>query len=373
MKRIELYIKDNGRIVCINKSNNRERYEDYKGNLILMYKILKDSKNILIKNNDIIYGNDNSRVVIKSYNNNVDKEIKVLIDKIKLLYLKRKKDKLRKNRIKRISAISGAIIISVGSYVNVLKNIDDETITNTNNVYSMKNEEDNNIQLVYFKEYDKTINNDYDNVDNYTINFEYRTNSEKYINTKNNYGNIINEISNEYGIDSRIMLGIATQESGVHNILRNGPAIGLMQIEKSVWNDKDISCYNYKTNSIEIVHITEEKLKDLNFNIKVACMIFRQCLNDSSYNIPVAIQMYNYGYGNIVKAIKSYYGNNVDCNNIIKNKNNEWLDARNEINEGDKLYLEHVLSYIEDINNLSFKKNNDIVSCSFSKEYSKKI
>lgn len=367
MRKIELFIKDDGRIVCVSTINNRERYEFYDDNLIKLYKILRSSNNILFKNNNIYYGNSDYKVVINSYRNNIDNELQIFINKIKSLYIKNKKDKLRKKKIRRVSALGGAIIITLGSYVNTFKN--DNRNLNLSNINYESYEKLNTVELTFN---DNFKNNDI-YTENYDFDFEDRTNTEKYINTKNNYGDIISEISNEYGIDPKIMLAIATQESGEHNTLRNGPAIGLMQIEKSVWNNEDISCYNYKTNSIEKIHITEEKLKNLEFNIKVACMIFKQCLNDSKYNIPVAIQMYNYGYGNIKKAIKLYYGNNVDCENIINDNDYQWLDARNKINVGDKLYLEHVLSYVENVDDLSFKRNDDIVRCSFHKEYAKKI
>ena len=55
-----------------------------------------------------------------------------------------------------------------------------------------------------------------------------------------------------YGLDPNFMIAVATQESGVHNSYdETTAAIGLMQIEKSVWNNKSITVYNYETKEDE--------------------------------------------------------------------------------------------------------------------------
>ena len=94
MRKIELFIKDDGRIVCVSTINNRERYEFYDDNLIKLYKILRSSNNILFKNNNIYYGNNDYKVVINSYRNNIDNELQIFINKIKSLYIKNKKDNM---------------------------------------------------------------------------------------------------------------------------------------------------------------------------------------------------------------------------------------------------------------------------------------
>ena len=145
---------------------------------------------------------------------------------------------------------------------------------------------------------------------------------------------------------------------GIHEIDENAPAIGLMQIEKNIWNNETITAFNYEKLDFETIKVTEEKLKDLEFNIRTGCMIFQQCLKNSNYNLCVAIQMYNYGYGNTKKVLKQCYGENFDLSNIM---DNEWLEYRMNINEGDSLYLEHILSYIENLNEIECKKDNEII------------
>ena len=91
-------------------------------------------------------------------------------------------------------------------------------------------------------------------------------------------------------------------------------------------------------------------------------MIFQQCLKYSNYNLTVAIQMYNYGYGNIINTFKMCYGNNVNFDETSKSNDNLWLDYRENISEGDKEYLEHILSYIENIEDIYNKNNDNIIN-----------
>lgn len=372
---LELFIKSDGKIVCLVNDKSGEHYVYYKDYILDIYKALKSSKDLSIRNNNINFSTDKFNVSIKSYSNNIDNDLNDLIEQAMKIYLVNKKKKLRGRKVRRFAVLTGVTIISLGTLVNAFNlpkdtnNYKIEPLSGFETLYSVKaSDEISNI------DFENNVTQDVlESKENYDVSLTDRTDSDKFINTKKNYGSIIEKVSLEYGLDPSVMLAIATQESGVHNINSNGPAIGLMQIEKSVWNNQDISAFNYNTNSYETQHITTEKLKDLEFNIRVSCMIFQKCLKETNYNIPVAIQMYNYGYGNIIKTMKLYYGDNINYNEIINDKNNSWLDARNQIKVGDKNYLEHVLSYIEDDNNLSFKNNNVLVSCSFNREYSKKI
>ena len=108
------------------------------------------------------------------------------------------------------------------------------------------------------------------------------------------------------------------------------------------------------------MHITEEKLNSLEFNIKVACMHFQQCLKNSKNNLEVAIQMYNYGYGNINKILSEYSNGNITLKNVGDLRGNDWLKYRNVVDKGDSLYLEHVLSYIENPEQIQVFSNNKL-------------
>ena len=370
---LELFIKSDGKIVCLVNDKLGEHYVYYKDYILDIYKALKSSKDLSIRNNNINFSTDKFNVSIKSYSNNIDNDLNDLIEQAKKIYLVNKKKKLRGRKVRRFAVLTGVTIISLGTLINAFNSpIDNKKIENSNSfetIYSVK--ASNEISNIDFE--NNVTQDVLESKENYDVSLTDRTDSDKFINTKKNYGSIIEKVSLEYGLDPSVMLAIATQESGVHNINSNGPAIGLMQIEKSVWNNQDISAFNYNTNSYETQHITTEKLKDLEFNIRVSCMIFQKCLKETNYNIPVAIQMYNYGPGNIYKTISNYYNGNVDSKEIFKSNDLDWLDARSTISAGDKEYLEHVLSYVEDKDNICFKKDDGNIFCSISNKNVKKM
>lgn len=168
----------------------------------------------------------------------------------------------------------------------------------------------------------------------------------KYVNE--NYFDIIEKYCSMYNLDSNLIAAIATQERGSHSDkVDDGGAIGLMQIQVSVWNDKDINVYNYETNSEEKIHITLDKLKDVDFNIKVGCAIFQNYLNQMNGNVIAAIQSYNMGPGSVKKIISTYAsatGKTYD--EVLNNfEDIKWLDYRNSSYPGDPDYVENVSRY----------------------------
>ena len=64
-----------------------------------------------------------------------------------------------------------------------------------------------------------------------------------------------------YGLDPKIIIAIATQESGIHSTRSiNGCATGLMQIENSVWRDQKLTVFNYDTLEYETIVVNVENL-----------------------------------------------------------------------------------------------------------------
>ena len=77
----------------------------------------------------------------------------------------------------------------------------------------------------------ETLNSNYNEYSIY-IDYEDQTGYEKAINTIKNYGDILTEKANKYGIDPKLVIAIATQENGVHRgYIEEGGGIGLMQIQ----------------------------------------------------------------------------------------------------------------------------------------------
>lgn len=373
MRKIELTINNNGYIMCTIENNNKISYISYFEILDYIKKISLLQKDLTIINNNIEFRTNNNIVVIKNYRNNKDIELNEIIERLIKEKINKRKEYLRKKKINRNRRIACTVIlgaITLSTLFSNFSNVKSSEIKNdiTHNNYNIeinysRDSKDAVKNVTYIQDEEKETEFIEENDKNIIeVAFDSRIETEKFQVTKAYYKDIINNIALEYGIDPQIMLAIATQESGIHDINRIGPAIGLMQIEKSVWNNQSLTAYNYSKNQEETIFITEEKLKDLEFNIRTACMIFQQCLKNSNYNLTVAIQMYNYGYGNIINTFKMCYGNNVNFDETSKSNDNLWLDYRENISEGDKEYLEHILSYIENIEDIYNKNNDNIIN-----------
>ena len=184
------------------------------------------------------------------------------------------------------------------------------------------------------------------------LRIEDETESEKANKTKELYYDIIERYANMYGVSPSVILAIATQERGVHSdTIDPGGAIGLMQVQASVWDGKDLEVYNYDTNSKEKIHITLDNLRDVSFNIKVGCAIFQNYLKQMKDNYPLAIQSYNMGPSSVNKILNAYClscGKTYD--EVINSDDLGWLSFRNSSYPGDISYLEHVLRYINSYN-----------------------
>ena len=346
---IDININELGYAVVNIVNNGKSKYgtlTELKENLnkITIEKVRIIDGNILIKSSKFSLN-------IKNYKNNKEEILKSIIEEAIEIKIRERKKELRNKKIKRAAVITSAVII-VSSII--LPPIID--------FFKDKSTEEIPIKVI---KCEKITNEEYEEengklyINHFLINFnEDRTDTDKFEKTKRDYYNIIERISNEYGIDPQIMLAIATQESGKHLINNNeSPALGLMQLEKKVWLNNEIEAYNYVTKTKEKIYITEEKMLDLETNIRIACMYFQQCLKNSNYNIPFAIQMYNFGYGNMEEVLKAYLNNNnATIINDIDYIEWDWSDYRYVVNEGDLEYLEKVISYLEDTEKVVCKK-----------------
>ena len=195
------------------------------------------------------------------------------------------------------------------------------------------------------------------------IPYDDRSNTEKAQITRAYYGDTIEKYAKTYGLDPKIMIGIATQERGIHSDRMDpGGATGLMQIQNEVWIGSTLTAYNVETNQYETVTVTRDDLSDVFTNIRYGCMIYQNCLGYMNGNALAAIQCYNMGYGNMSQILKSYSLESGKSTNEILNDitDNGWLSHRNIIDVGDRKYLEHVLSWIGsevDINIVDSKGN----------------
>lgn len=386
MQTINLKINTHGNIICTYEKNNKIKYINYK-TIIDEIDILskRKDKKLSIINNTIKFTNKDILVTIENYDFNKDKFLYYIIDRLKAEKLRKRREELRKKRVKRQKMISTSILLSAITLTSLatghslVKALSLKELPQEPSYYLAQTIEKKDSPILIGSEeivFEKDISREEtiveensleeDNKKRIEIDFLDRTDTEKFKVAKSYYKDIITRISNTYGVDPQIMLAIATQERGKHIIDTNTPAIGLMQLEKSVWVGSDLTAYNYDLGKNETVHITEEKLKDLEFNIKVACMHFQDCLKKSKYNLPIAIQMYNFGYGNMNDTLNIAYNGTINLENIEYLNDIEWMNYRTYINQGDDLYLEHILSYIEDLDNIHVQIKDEKIIYSIS-------
>lgn len=220
-----------------------------------------------------------------------------------------------------------------------------------------------------FVQYDSPVKSE--PINPFELNTEDLTSSNKYLNCKENYYSLIEKYANEYGIDPMVMLAIATQERGEHSsIVDDNGGLGLFQVQIEGgwnWDNKDITVHNYKSNSEETITINKETARTLDGNIKYACALFQNALKEQKYNIPRAIQSYNYGttyMSNVINACKSDTG--MSSEELNNPSNLTWINYRNVVGGGDSKYLENVLRYLPNETEIHMKKpTGEIVTMTY--------
>ena len=210
--------------------------------------------------------------------------------------------------------------------------------------------------------------------DAFHFSYEDRSSKENITNAKR-YEDVFEKYANRYGVDKDLLMAMAAQESsGDHynNLSANKPAAGIMQIEKAVHIGNKVKAYNFETGEMEYITVTQEKLNNLDSNIQIGTMILRDYIENNNYNIPLAIQTYNMGPGNMSKVLNTCGDlEKIDVSTMKNNPtNNKWLNYRSFLHVGDSKYVEHVFSYLGKTNNLEVKKrDNTKVSVNIANDY----
>lgn len=230
-------------------------------------------------------------------------------------------------------------------------------------------EEDKNVfedivhDIIYIPSPEEEITQNEPEHDVLSLNADDWTNTEKYQIAKAYYYDTICKYANMYGLDPNVVLAICTHERGLHSdIVDSGGAVGLFQIQVEGnwnWNNQQVTAYNFNTNSWETKVISKDEVSDVFENIKVGCMILQTILREQEYNVPRAIQSYNYGT-NYMETVLNTCCNAENCTREdLKNQYNlSWLKYRNIIQNGDQEYLENIFKYIENGTQLTFKTPN---------------
>lgn len=307
-----------------------------------------------IRRDKMLKKNTNKNATTKKFN---DKDIeKLATNKKKKLTGKkvnRKESKVIVPQKVAIAVVMGAII-GVGG-VKLSNNNENKRREPTDISYEeVKNSDDVDV-ITYddgdIYDYKEEVENDTNS--NY-LEFDYYSDSDKKISNNDientlRYKDIFDKYGHEFGIDSNLLIALATNESsGIHDIDYDEPDIGIMQIEWSVWLNKKVKAYNYEKNEFDSLIITNDVIESLEGNIKAGTMILQENINKTvryGYNdklinasdiLPYSLQRYNMGVGNMQKLLRM---------------GGDWKDNRNEITAGDSKYFEHVLAYLKLLDN----------------------
>lgn len=315
--------------------------------------------------------------IARKYNYDIDGELRIVknareireeFDKTRKRYVINKKSKGNGKRILAGTlAIFTVVAIAkiagmIGEHFNQ-KDGEDTTI-------SIPIDDDQIVKVVnYMDEYEENepiINNDtIDNndelnnmIEDGTFHYEYEDRSDSsVIQNVNQYDEIFQKYAKMYGVDANLLKAMAAQESGGDHYgnLEGGPATGIMQIE-NIWHiGYTTYAYNMEKKEIDAVDVDDNNIKDIDTNIRLGAMILRECLEYYDYNIPLAIQAYNFGMGNVDEVLAyCTTSSNISSDTIINQpSNNSWTKFRSYIDVGDSEYLEHVFSYLGDSKKIS--------------------
>lgn len=148
------------------------------------------------------------------------------------------------------------------------------------------------------------VNNSYELSSNVTP--ELQKEFIQYLNSSE--GKYILNYASDYGIDPYLMLSIAMSESRLlHNQTLPGgkyySGYGWGLFQHFTPNNVILEAYNFNTNTYDSEILSEENLRNVETNIKLAAMKLQTCLNKYN-NVYLALQAYNggEGYVNIVMS-----------------------------------------------------------------------
>lgn len=384
MYKVEFQIGNNDRIQCIvnGQKQNEDLVLNSKGLFNILNKLITEYKAIEELDRDFSYITFNNvdeqefeDYLNQEYSKGNYEQKQIAEKKMKSRTAQTQKQKpvkkvKRKNKFKRtiislslatsmaltaIAAIKGNDTLNP-AYEDTNNNPSiEDSITADNNEtydnYEYKEYDEKDNETYNYKENEENNNIDYEEI--IDLDIEENTQNEKYLYCKNNYGEIITKYANIYGIDPNLAIAVFTHERGYHSdVMDPGGAIGLCQVQLDVWDNQDITAYNFENKNWETYHIKEENVKNLEENIKAGVMILQDSLRQVSYVVFQGVQNYNYGLGNLNVAFKNSGLNSQELN---EQNRKEWMQYRDLIRGGDPLYVEHVFQYIPSDTTLHFK------------------
>ncbi len=264
-----------------------------------------------------------------------------------------------------------------------------------------------NIQNIYDDSYiDKvptteTVNNDEETVIEETVdntnttptyNYEVNINcpenatDPEIIAIQETYREIANKVGTKWGVSPNLLLAMLTQES-------HGAYSNLMQIQDWSHKDEVMEVYNFNTNQMQkivvtdnpgkyasdVITITKADLDNPFTNISVAAIIYRNIFNTYGKQNPIAsIEIYNKGIGNFNKSMnKMYNDTGLTKEEVLATLDNtDFLNYSYVSGQGDPNYVANVLQYLNgDITITIIGDDNQLynVTCTVNKTQEKEL
>lgn len=398
MRRFELYLDNNNKLALAMFRTIDSKYESriFRGQEI--YKIIRklaSSKlvdmSVINRENDLILEYKNYVVNVNQYNDvfirrglyPLLRNIKEYEEKVSLQSKKVKKVK-RKNKYqgKKIIATGLALVIlySIGSNLLNKHNsvVPVDTITVFDGDFNEEDEfldldneidiEDEFVELSNTEETDNVVLSTKEDILSITLDYPDWSDTKKANITRSYYSDMISKYARMYGIDPKLALAIATQESdtGIHTTKMDpGGATGLMQIQNDVWVGNNVSAYNFETGKVETLKVTNNNIGDLEYNIKIGCMILQNSMEYMDHNILAGIQCYNMGCGNVNDILDAYSKHTGKSKEIILNDpaDTGWMEFRKIKTVGEPQYVEKVFSWMGEENTIKNVKRDGTLVC----------
>lgn len=387
MRRFELYVGNNDRLVLSEFKEVESEYESriFKGKET--YEIIRrlaSSKLVdfseLRRGNDLILEYKNYVINISDYKdvfrkNGIGPLIKNIKDFEEEPVLKVNKNK----KVKRTNKHTGKKVIAAGLTIlmlyavgnNLIKKQDEVIdLTNKDSYSTQVNLNDENINLsTNLKQSIEFMNLSVkDEIPSITLNYPDWSNEKKANTVKAYYGDMISKYAKMYGIDPKLAIAVATQETdtGIHrSTMDDGGATGLMQIQNDVWLGEYVTAYNFETKEVESIKVTKNNIGQVEYNIKMGCMILQNAMEYMDHNVLAAIQCYNMGCGNVNKILDAYSKYSGKSRKSILNDVSDtgWMDFREMIKVGEPNYVEKVFSWMGEENSIkNVKRDGSLVS-----------
>ncbi len=397
MRRFELYVGNNDRLFLSEFKDIESEYESriFRGretfeiirrlasSKLVDFSELRRGKDLILEYKNYIINVSNYDAVFRK--NGVGpllKNIKSFEEEPVLKENKNKKVKRKNKHTGRKVVATGLTILMLYAVGNDLIKKQDEVIDLTyNDSYSTQVElNDEYVSPSFNIEQPVEVANISvkDDITSITLNYQDWSKESKAKIVKAYYGDMISKYAKIYGIDPKLAIAVATQETdtGIHrSTMDYGGATGLMQIQNDVWIGKYVSAYNFETKKVESVKVTNNNIGQVESNIKMGCMILQNAMEYMDHNILAGIQCYNMGCGNVNDILDAYSKHSGKSRNVILKDVNDlgWMDFREIIKVGEPKYVEKVFSWMGEDNTIkNVKRDGSLVSIKVSNQIQSK-